>query len=161
MGESGLSDQLRQQRGRIKGPFTCIRGGAGSATRIDRIYVKNRNGMQWDMDVCDSFGLSNNRTQPDHRAISATCTQVNIEERGKDVYRIDSSLLERAGVRLEIRDIYAQTHKKYPPEVWGYASVWHMFKAQTKNLLERLTKNERRKKKGTTHAYETLLTYWR
>ena len=95
MSEHGLSDQLRVQRGRVKGPFTCLRAGAGSATRIDRIYVKNTAGLQWDMDVEDTFGLSASRTQTDHRAVSAYCTQVGIEERGKDVYRIQTSLLEK------------------------------------------------------------------
>ena len=91
MSEHGLHDQLRKQRGRVKGPFTCLRAGAGSATRIDRIYIKNTAGLQWDMGIEDTFGLSANRTHTDHRTVSACCTQVGIEERGKDVYRIQTN----------------------------------------------------------------------
>ena len=61
----GLTDQMRRQQGRARGPFTCLRAGTQSATRIDRIYVKNRDGIQWDMGVLDDFGLSAHRTQPD------------------------------------------------------------------------------------------------
>ena len=161
MSEYGLSDQLRVQRGRVKGPFTCLRAGTGSATRIDRIYVKQVNGLQWDMDVDDRFGLSNNRSQPDHRAVTAQCTQVNIEERGRDVFRVNASLLERASVRNELQDLHARTLEDYPPGVYGYGSTWGVFKERAKNLLERLTKNENRRRKGTARTFETLLKYWR
>ena len=117
MGELGLIDQLRHQRGRQKGPFTCVRAGSGSATRIDRIYAKNRDGLQWDVDVTDEFGISSARSQPDHRAVRAVCTQVQLEERGRDLYRIDSALLEKAEVRHEIRDLYDAVHREHPH--WG------------------------------------------
>ena len=121
----GLTDVLREQTGHKKGPFTRMPARA-RYTRIDRLLAKPNPGVIHSASIDETFGFTESRPTPDHKAITLERKYVNKEDRGSDVVRLDVELFKDEPIRNQIRDMFYHIYRMYDTDIWGHAPIpWY------------------------------------
>ena len=155
----GLKDVTRSQEGQVKGPYTRMPHNE-CYTRIDRILAIYSADVQHSAGVDEAFGFSASRTRPDHKAIYVTRLYLTKEARGKDVTRINISLLQEPNIRAHIRDMHTRVYKEHKTEAWGHAAVWSLFKHKVVSFLLKQSRNRNTKASQEVELTTTLLKRW-